>query len=56
MNRGAREGLMADEKKGERGDDFSRRQFFTRLGLGSLSIAAIGTAAFSYQYLEPNVL
>ena len=56
MNRGAREGLMADEKKGGRGDDFSRRQFFTRLGLGSLSIAAIGTAAFSYQYLEPNVL
>ena len=56
MNRGAREALMADEKKGGRGDDFSRRQFFTRLGLGSLSIAAIGTAAFSYQYLEPNVL
>ena len=47
---------MADEKKAELGDDLSRRQFFTRLGLGSLSIAAIGTAAFSYQYLEPNVL
>ena len=27
-----------------------------KLGLGSLSIAAAGTAAFAYQYLEPNVL
>lgn len=47
---------MADEIKRELGDDLSRRQFFTMLGLGSLSIAAAGTAAFSYQYLEPNVL
>ncbi len=45
---------MADEVK--RIDDVNRRQFFTRLGLGSLSIAAAGTAAFSYQFLEPNVL
>ena len=36
--------------------DVNRREFFLRLGLGSLSIAVIGTAAFSYQYLEPNVL
>src|SRR5215469_18750839 len=36
--------------------DLSRRQFFTTLGLGSLGIAAAGTAAFAYQYLEPNVL
>ena len=27
-----------------------------KLGLGSLSIAAAGTAAFSYQFLSPNVL
>jgi cytochrome b6-f complex iron-sulfur subunit len=47
---------MAEERKGSLGDDLSRRQFFTKLGLGSLSIAAVGTAAFSYQYLEPNVL
>ena len=47
---------MAEDKKGELGSDLSRRQFFTKLGLGSLSIAAVGTAAFSYQYLEPNVL
>ena len=37
-------------------DEMDRRQFFVKLGLGSLSIAAIGTAVFSYQYLEPNVL
>ena len=47
---------MAEEKKGDLGNDLNRRQFFTKLGLGSLSIAAVGTAAFSYQYLEPNVL
>jgi cytochrome b6-f complex iron-sulfur subunit len=47
---------MAEEEKSPAGDELSRRQFFTKLGLGSLSIAAVGTAAFSYQYLEPNVL
>ncbi len=48
---------MSDEKKIDiEKDDFSRRQFFLKLGLGSLSIAAAGTAAFAYQYLEPNVL
>lgn len=45
---------MADESK--KIDDVNRRQFFLRLGLGSLGIAAAGTAAFAYQYLEPNVL
>jgi cytochrome b6-f complex iron-sulfur subunit len=45
---------MPDETK--KTDDVSRRQFFIKLGLGSLSIAAVGTAAFAYQYLEPNVL
>jgi cytochrome b6-f complex iron-sulfur subunit len=38
------------------GDAVSRRQFFLKLGLGSLGIAAAGTVAFAYQYLEPNVL
>jgi cytochrome b6-f complex iron-sulfur subunit len=37
-------------------DDPNRRAFFVKLGLGSLSIAAAGTAAFSYQFLSPNVL
>jgi cytochrome b6-f complex iron-sulfur subunit len=36
--------------------DLDRRAFFVRMGLGSLSIAAAGTAAFAYQYLSPNVL
>ncbi len=45
---------MAEEPKPT--DDVNRRQFFLKLGLGSLSIAAAGTAAFAYQYLEPNVL
>jgi cytochrome b6-f complex iron-sulfur subunit len=37
-------------------DDLNRRQFFAKLGLGSLGVAAAGTVAFAYQYLEPNVL
>jgi cytochrome b6-f complex iron-sulfur subunit len=48
---------MADETKPTAPDDaVNRRQFFAKLGLGSLSIAAAGTAAFAYQFLEPNVL
>jgi cytochrome b6-f complex iron-sulfur subunit len=38
------------------GTEFDRRAFFVKLGLGSLGIAAAGTAAFSYQFLSPNVL
>ena len=45
---------MADEIKNN--DDVNRRQFFVKLGLGSLGIAAAGTAAFADQYLDPNVL
>ena len=33
-----------------------RREFFIRMGLGSLGVAAAGTAAFAYQFLSPNVL
>ena len=50
---------MADEKheiQSEAGGAFDRRQFFVRLGLGSLSVAAAGTAVFAYQFLSPNVL
>jgi cytochrome b6-f complex iron-sulfur subunit len=36
--------------------ELSRRAFFTRLGLGSLGVAAAGTLTFYYQYLSPNVL
>jgi cytochrome b6-f complex iron-sulfur subunit len=45
---------MAEETK--KTDNVNRRQFFAKLGLGSLGIAAAGTVAFAYQYLEPNVL
>ena len=38
------------------GNEFNRRAFFVKLGLGSLSIAAAGTAVFAYQFLSPNVL
>jgi cytochrome b6-f complex iron-sulfur subunit len=40
----------------ETSKEIDRRAFFVKLGLGSLSIAAAGTAAFSYQFLSPNVL
>jgi len=36
--------------------EFDRRAFFTKIGLGSLGIAAAGTAVFSYEFLSPNVL
>lgn len=51
---------MADDKKDNlqvpANDAVDRRQFFVKMGLGSLSIAAAGTAAFGYQFLSPNVL
>jgi cytochrome b6-f complex iron-sulfur subunit len=49
---------MADEKHNHTpgSAEFDRRAFFVKLGLGSLSIAAAGTAVFAYQYLSPNVL
>ncbi len=37
-------------------DDLSRRQFFVKLGVGSLVVAGAGTALFAYEYLSPNVL
>lgn len=50
---------MEDEKReiqSEAAGTFDRRQFFVRLGLSSLSVAAAGTAVFAYQFLSPNVL
>jgi cytochrome b6-f complex iron-sulfur subunit len=48
---------MPNDSKTEQFDNtVNRRQFFVKLGLGSLGIAAAGTVAFAYQYLEPNVL
>ena len=34
----------------------NRRQFFVRIGLGSVAVAAAGTGVFGYQFLTPNVL
>ena len=50
---------MTDEKHvipSEPGGTFDRRNFFVKLGLGSLTIAGAGTAVFAYQFLSPNVL
>ena len=51
---------MADEKKDRiqtaANPGIDRRQFFVRMGLGSMGIAAAGTAVFGYQFLSPNVL
>jgi cytochrome b6-f complex iron-sulfur subunit len=47
---------MAEKHSKSENNELSRRTFFATLGLGSLSIAAAGTAVFSYQYLSPNVL
>jgi cytochrome b6-f complex iron-sulfur subunit len=49
---------MADERQVAPAEstDLDRRAFFVKLGLGSLSVAAAGTAVFSYQFLSPNVL
>lgn len=49
---------MSDEK--QRGTpatrEIDRRAFFAKIGLGSLGIAAAGSAAFAYEFLSPNVL
>lgn len=49
---------MPDEKPEAKLEalEFDRRQFFVKLGLGSLSMATAGTAVFAYQFLSPNVL
>lgn len=36
--------------------EFDRIAFFTKIGLGSLGIAAAGTVVFTYEFLSPNVL
>ena len=46
--------MSENDKIKEAGLD--RRQFFVKIGLGSVAVAAAGTAAFAYQFLSPNVL
>jgi len=51
---------MANEAEKEKLENpegsLNRRQFFVRIGLGSLAVAGAGTAVFAYQFLSPNVL
>ncbi len=51
---------MADDSKHDQSESdqscLSRRQFFVRVGLGSIAVAGFGTAVFGYQFLSPNVL
>ncbi len=42
--------------KGDRCAECSRRDFFARLGMGSLIVAGAGAGLFSYEYFSPNVL
>ncbi len=46
---------MSDEDRFKEAE-LDRRQFFVKLGLGSVAVAAVGTAAFGYDFLSPNVL
>lgn len=41
---------------GEDPKDRSRREFFAKMGMGSLIVAAMGTGLFSYEFFSPNVL
>jgi cytochrome b6-f complex iron-sulfur subunit len=45
-----------DANKPPEQDEVSRRQFFVKVGLGSIALATCGTALFAYEYLSPNVL
>lgn len=51
---------MSDDLRNQSSPDapeqMSRRKFFVKMGVGSVSVAAAGTAVFGYQYLSPNVL
>ena len=49
--------MSEDEKKNaQEAEDLSRRQFFIKVGLGSIAVAGLGTGVFGYQFLSPNVL
>lgn len=50
---------MTDETKKPEvptADEINRRQFFVKIGVTSIAMAAVGTGAFGYQFLSPNVL
>ena len=51
---------MSDDPKRQSATDspeeMSRRKFFVQVGAASVALAGLGTAAFAYEYLSPNVL
>jgi cytochrome b6-f complex iron-sulfur subunit len=50
---------MSDENKRpaeQNADEVGRRQFFVKMGMTSILVAAAGTGVFAYQFLSPNVL
>ncbi len=50
---------MSNEKQEpeeQNAEELSRRQFFVKVGMSSILVAAAGTAVFAYQFLSPNVL
>ena len=50
---------MSEEDKtpdDQNASELNRRQFFVKVGMGSIAIAGAGTAVFAYQFLSPNVL
>src|SRR5215472_12649021 len=44
------------EAKRDESAECTRRRFFTRLGMGSLIVAGVGSGLFTYEYFSPNVL
>jgi cytochrome b6-f complex iron-sulfur subunit len=51
---------MPDKEKQDQqppaGGELNRRQFFVKVGVGSIAVAGFGTAVFAYKFLSPNVL
>jgi cytochrome b6-f complex iron-sulfur subunit len=50
---------MSDENQKpaeQNADEVGRRQFFVKMGMTSILVAAAGTGVFAYQFLSPNVL
>src|SRR5215471_1271424 len=46
---------LPGEAKRDECAECTRRQFFTRLGMGSLIVAGVGSGLFTYEYFSPNV-
>ncbi len=50
---------MSEEKNvltEQSAEELGRRQFFVKVGMTSIMVAAAGTALFAYEFLSPNVL